>query len=376
MEPDSWSVHRQRGRKGWYLHYRIGGCQKTRKIEDSEEMGKKEARKAARAFFQATPSSPNPQPKKPVNDLYGLLEGYLLMEKGLLAGGTLKFIKFCILRWFQEAGWRDWEDVSPLSVQKGYISVLKALKAGEMQAKYWASVRCYTVDFCEYAVRHGCLQENPVKALPAPKKSLFRKTQVIWSEDEFMAIHSLLEPFLAMQFWLMRYTGMDLADLAGVRRFHLTRDPEGGWVLKKPRKKEERFQDAWILFPLNSFVEDIFLEAYRKTREAEDLLFPGIHLGVDGEHSLLYARVRRRWGRVYPGKRFKNLKALRHTFASWCIQDLGIPLDVVQDWLGHTPGSTVLKERYLHRGSTARFARLLGAIAELSHGSQEQVVAR
>jgi integrase len=191
-------------------------------------MGKKAARKAAMAFFQQTPN-PDPQkPEKPLQTLSTALEEYLIMEKGLLAEGTQKFIRFCVLRWFQEASWGRWEDISPLSVQKGYMAVLKALKAGEMQAKYWASVRCYAVDFCQYAVMVGCLKDNPVKALPAPKKALFRKTQVVWSEDEFRAIHSLLEPFLAMQFWLMRYTGMDLADLAGVRRFHLTRDPGMG----------------------------------------------------------------------------------------------------------------------------------------------------
>jgi integrase len=322
-------------------------------------MGKKEARKAARALLASTPYEDAPKPKVAAKPLLEALEEFLLMRKGMLAEGTQRFIRFCVLRWLHGAHWERWGDISPESTQRGFIAVLKAIKAGDLEPKYWSSVRCYAIEFFGYAVEVGYLSGNPVKGLPAPRKSSFRKDPVTWSQDEFEAIHGSLEPFLAMQLWLMRYTGMDLADLAVLSRQHIIRDSEGEWMIRKPRKKEERFEEAVILLPLNDYVEDIVLEAYRKTREADELLFPGIHLGVDGGHSLLYARARRRWYRLYPGKKFKCPKKLRHTFSSWAINELRIPLNVVQDWLGHSPRSTVLRERYLDRGSTARFARML-----------------
>lgn len=353
--------------------------QKTRKIPDSEDMGKKEARKAARALLEVTPIQTTPQPEKAVIGLYALLEEYILIQKGLTAEGTQKSIKGCVLRWFQAAGWTHWGDVTPESVSRGYASILKAIKEGEMEFKYWALVRCYALDYCRYAQKAKLLAENPLEVLPAPKKTLFKKNPVTWTQEEFEAVHGLLEPFLAKQFWLMRYTGMDLADIADLRRFHVVRDNEGEWMIRKPRKKEERFPDAWILFPLNDFVRDIFLEARERTQEAEDLLFPGIELGRDGQHSKLYARARYRWRLLYGNRRFKNVKTLRHTFASWAINELKIPLHVVQDWVGHTPGSTVLRERYLERGSTAGYARMLGSgipalRIESKHGGLEQGV--
>ncbi len=287
------------------------------------------------------------------------IEDWLGLDKGLCQPGTLRSIRFNLKRFFKPVDIQYVHEISQEISDSCVTAFLKAVREKETAAHYWGTVRSYTKDYFGYLLRKKLIPVNFLADVEAPAKDTFKVMDVMWTREEFEAIAAELDQPWKMEFTLQRFTGMDQADLATLKKSHIKQDETGKWCITKPRQKELRFKAAQILLPLFGDAEKIIMKKFHEIEDDDGLIFPHIPALIEGGHSVLYNRVRRRWGRLFPKKPCKNLKALRHTFTTWAIEDLGIPLDVVQDWLGHSPKSVVLRDKYLHRRSTAKYGKLV-----------------
>lgn len=373
MQLPNYSVRRRKDRNNlWYAYFRVPNpdpnlppIQKQIVIPESDGYSKSKAyaegETAIKDFLGLNKIQIAPVKASNKTPWAAAVEAWLSLEKGLLKEGTLRDARYGVLFYSSRTGVEYVEDMTQDKSDDAVREIQRLVRTGERQAHYWANARSRAKEFLDYARRKGMIAANYLQDTEAPKKGTFRKVAQLWTDEEFEATRNALRlPIYGKIMFLMRYTGMDLSDLATITSEHITKDAKEGWKLTKPRKKEERFSDAVIQLPINPVVEPMFLEAKERAADPTAPIFPELAaIAAKRNNNNLYHRIEVAWKRVYPGKRMKRPKDLRHTFATWCIVELKIPIDVVQEWLGHTPTSTVLKERYLHRSSTSEYAKRL-----------------
>ena len=238
------------------------------------------------------------------------------------------------------------QDVTPEVFKRG-AGKLK----GKAAAKYWANILSTVRRFSRSLVEAGKLAQDFTAGIPMPPKGSFKIREETWTDAELDAALAALVPFDAEVLMVMRWTGMDTADLWAFQRKHMVKDETGAWMIRKRREKGKSDAET-ILQPIGSKALPILKARYDSTRHPEDRLFGNAFASIRSFNTSLMGRIRRATAPL--GLPLKNLKALRHTFATYHAER-GVPLDVLRKWMGHAKDSRTLDRVYVHRASTARF---------------------
>jgi len=274
---------------------------------------------AARAFLEAKYMSRKPATGKEAEVILRRLAGLLPAEWGALTRQTVK----------------------PL---------LPALK-GKASAKYWKNILVTTRKFWRWAVEEGLATEDVTEGLEGPRSIDFRIRTDIWSDEELEAVIQVLPAREAQAVQIIRWTGIDPADLWNLRKKHFVKDRGGVWKLVKVREKAKSEKEI-IDQPISSKVRDLMLGFHAKAKGAESPVFPNPYRSAQVFTVLLRRHVLRAQATL--GLRSLHVKSLRHTFATFHAER-DVPIDVLRAWMGHAPDSRVLDRVYLHRGSTSRY---------------------
>lgn len=177
-----------------------------------------------------------------------------------------------------------------------------------------------------------------------------------WADDEFKATIKKVECVDTRDTLLtLRFCGgLDVADTMQLQAMHFKRTPKGVLFIEKLRAKSKRSsRNEWIKIPVADKILPMIEARLAKCKAPEDFIFPWSerHSSVDGFQSGLYKRTKT--ARKRAGFPMKELKALRHTFATAQVRK-GIPIHQVGAWLGHVKGSPITAAVYnLDEGEAA-----------------------
>lgn len=225
---------------------------------------------------------------------------------------------------------------------------------GNSKPKTWANMLTNCRKFFRWLIEEDVLGVDPSTCVQLPPRSSWgRKTEKhIWSDSCFDAlIKSIKDPEDVQILTVLRYTGIDLADLYELRARHIRKDLDGRLMIIKKREKAKSDLET-IKLPLGAMVLDLI--KCRITEDKNKQLFQGCtrYSSSASFGSCLYKRVHGAFERI--NRPMRDLKSLRHTFAT-SHAERGVPMDVLRDWMGHAPSSRILEDLYVHRTSTASF---------------------
>jgi integrase len=222
---------------------------------------------------------------------------------------------------------------------------------GAASPKYWKNILTITRKFWRWAVEEGLATEDATEGLEGPRSMDFGIRKDIWTEEEVEAVVGALEAREAKAVMILRWTGLDPADLWNLRKRHFVKDKSGAWKIVKVREKAKSEKEI-IDQPVSSKVRDLLMGLHAKAKGADTQVFPTPYRSAQVFTVLLRRHVLRAQAAL--GLRPLAVKSLRHTFATFHAER-DVPIDVLRGWMGHTADSRVLDRVYLHRGSTARY---------------------
>lgn len=224
------------------------------------------------------------------------------------------------------------------------------------------------------AVLDGKIAASPCVGITIPTAAPGHERYLTRAEFDLIA-YRLREPWRSMALVLVG-TGMRFGEAAGLhwQRVDLaaglidiveTWDPASGTVKGYPKGKSRRSVPipGWLRETLEALIDrqgepghSCGLRHSSSVRCRSGLVIPAPEGGAMDGHNF----GRRDWADavVLAGVGHVRLHDLRHTYASWLVQD-GISLQEVQRLLGHA--SIVTTQRYAHLG-TSQHARTLAAL--------------
>ena len=198
------------------------------------------------------------------------------------------------------------------------------------------------------------LEKDPTLNAKMPTKGeCAAPVKVKWEEDEFKATLKKVTCVDTRDTLLMlRYCGgLDVADTMQLQALHFERTPNGVLFIRKIRAKSKRTsRTEWIKIPVADIILPMVEKRLAVCTKTEDFIFPwnSIHSTFGGFAAGLYKRTKK--ARALAGLPMKELKALRHTFATEQIAK-GVSIPQVGAWLGHVKGSPMTAAIYnLHEG--------------------------
>jgi integrase len=230
---------------------------------------------------------------------------------------------------------------------KPYWAKLK----GDASPKYWKNILTLTRKFWRWAVEEGIAEEDATEGLEGPRSLDFGIRRDVWTEEEVEAVVGFLEPWAAQAVQVIRWTGLDPADLWNLRKRHFIKDKSGAWKIVKVREKAKSEKEI-IDQPISSKVRPLLVGLHAKAKSPDSQVFPTPYKTAQVFTVLLRRHVLRAQAAL--GLRPLAVKSLRHTFATFHAER-DVPIDVLRAWMGHTSDSRVLDRVYLHRGSTSRY---------------------
>lgn len=232
------------------------------------------------------------------------------------------------------------ESISPTAVQ-GWV---RQLVQGGLSPATARSCHQLLASVLESARRDGLVPDNPARGVRLPTVPPGR--EVYLTREQVEAVTARMDPDHAAVVLTLVWTGMRWGEVAGlhVTRVDLLRrridvvetlTEVGGTRAVKPYPKGKRRRTV----PVPHVLVDV-LAAYlaRNPRARTDLLFAGL-----SRHT--WARAHLRPAMVEAGVPLVRVHDLRHTYASWLVQD-GVSLVEVARLLGHQSVNTTA--RYSH----------------------------
>lgn len=209
--------------------------------------------------------------------------------------------------------------------------------------------------FFRYLVKHKVMAENIADQYPLPSTAAFYTNEVIWEKEEFTTFYKACTRADQAYLFVIYHTGMDLCDWYGLRRKHIV-ETNSQFVIVKQRKKATS-PNQIIKFPLaHCPAKDVIMDAYILTKEPDDRLFALDYEDTEAAYDQYQWTTRTRrnrvWMKTFPGRPFKTIKQLRHTFVTECVSGKRfgkpIPQHALEKWMGWTPGSKVGAKVYTH----------------------------
>lgn len=276
-----------------------------------------------------------------------IVPNYLDTTKRLLRPSTAQ-IRGRFFGWFLAAYPTLKIDEISIPLFHGYLNDLHSrLKPS---ASYWRDILSRYHQFFGWCIETGKLTFNPMQGYPRPKAKDFQVDDETWEQWEFDKIHKALEGTPeAFMLKVLRYTGIYPMDYAFLEKGHFVILDGVLHLIKQRAKNIETYRQ-----PLDGRIEPDLLTRWNKFSLPTDRLTTN---RTDEDYKVWYNEIQRRvigtW-RKHIRSSPKMLKSLRHTWLTEQIER-GVPEDVLLQWAGHSPGSTILRRHYLHRKSTARY---------------------
>jgi integrase len=257
-----------------------------------------------------------------------------------------------------------WEDLDlPKALTEDrFDAIMRGYKAENKAPRYRNTILIDLTSFFDFAIAQGCQVENWAAKTTRPKLEEFTNHGVCWTDKEFNTYYGAALPDERIKLTVMRYSGMDPADYFFMRRKHIV-PGQGDYVVDKVREKATTPR-ARILLPLKyNPAREVIMKAWDATKNPEDRLFDTDY-GDKSKRAWDYYWHNRRtrlWMKLFPGIDLKTYKDLRHTFVTKCVDgslfNREIPEDTLERWVGHVPGSRMLRMYYIHRAETASLMR-------------------
>lgn len=207
--------------------------------------------------------------------------------------------------------------------------------------------------FCNWEVAEGNMPAFPLVNFKNPSRMEFPVRDVIWTDDRFEATLPHLRPDDQEILLVIRWSGLDPADIWGLTPKHFMLEP----FLKfhKVRAKAKSTVET-IDQPVSSRIRAIITR--RLERPIDGRLWKTAARSETFATNLL--------DRVKTAQRaagytdMLDIKSLRHTFATYHAGryirgEGGPPMEELRRWLGHAPDSRVLERVYVHATSSDRF---------------------
>lgn len=338
----SWSVQPREGR-AWVAMFRWRGKQVAVSTGEATEAKAKEA--ASKVIFRWFEKQGEKAPVTVSAAFPDAVRGFLEAKYMSRKPATAKEAEI-ILRRLSGLLNEDWGKLT----RQTFKPVIPKLK-GDASPKYWKNILVTTRKFWRWAVEEKLAVEDVTLGLDGPRSIDFKIRQDIWEDHELESVVKELPEREARAVQIIRWTGLDPADLWNLKKRHFVKDKGGVWKIVKLREKAKSEKEI-IDQPLSSKARDLLMGLHAKAKGPDTPIFPTSYRSAQVFTVLLWRKVSRVQGQL--GLRTLHVKALRHTFATYHAER-DVPIDVLRKWMGHAPDSRVLDRVYLHRGSTSRY---------------------
>jgi integrase len=239
------------------------------------------------------------------------------------------------------AGWRRWRlrDIDRLAIQQWIAEKFRRGNGWQVVRNAWVLLS----SILETAVEYGYLQANPARGVKFPQKTLTQKPAIIAGADFARLLAQLGEPHRTMVS-LIAMTGLRIGELLAVRWSAV--DVEAGTLAVRESLYEGKFglpktQRAMRTIPLGPRATKELTDHRARSllTEPSDLVF-GNRTGGPLRESKLLQKV------LQPAAQAAGLGRVtwhqfRHIHSS-LLNDLGVPVKIAQEQLGHASVTTTL----------------------------------
>lgn len=167
-----------------------------------------------------------------------------------------------------------------------------------------------------------------------------------WSPAEIAMIMEHADPEMRRMIILGVHTGLRLSAMLGLRWEHVQVDDQGHGRIIVPAELSKSGRSYVV--PLAAAAAATLADLAGGPVPPAGLVFPGRRPGKPLAKSTVYYRLQRAVTKagLGPTRGQRLVHKLRHTFATWAANTPGIPLPVVQRWLGHS--TITMTARYVH----------------------------
>lgn len=232
----------------------------------------------------------------------------------------------------------------------GFHTLLNRLRDQlEPSASYWSNILVAQRQFFKWCIITGRMTFDPTLGYERPKKAEFGLyTDIVTdAELETLCAHLTHADELAIRWF--RWTGTYPADFAFAEKqdFYL----KDGILHLRMERAKNRFKYHQ---PLDGRIEPYVKSIWLRKSKPKERMFLDVQAGQPYVtwYYCLQKRLYKIW--LFQFGKHKKIGAFRHTWITDCIER-GVPEDVLLQWAGHSPRSTIYRERYLHRKSTTRY---------------------
>lgn len=193
----------------------------------------------------------------------------------------------------------------------------------------------------EKAYQNEIITRNPIKIIDKPKHKKINGL-AFSNEDE-----SILEQYLLENnrfiFLICLYQGLRRGEVLGLTGDNIDFE-KGTLTINKAYSTSDEFTTTKNEFsartmPIFEKTKPILKQVYKTGR-----LFP-ITYSYCGK---AFDRIKEK---LFPDKRY-SIHSFRHTFVTRC-QEAGVPLHIIQKWVGHNEGSSITNRVYTHTREVA-----------------------
>jgi integrase len=237
--------------------------------------------------------------------------------------------------------WQGWRlrDIERLAIQKRVADKFRHGTGWQTVRNAWVLLS----SILETAVEYGYLTTNPARGVKFPQKGLKEKPTIIAGDSLSRLLRAVDEPYRTMV-QLIAATGLRIGELLALRWLAL--DLEGGTLAVRESVFEGKFQApktqrASRTIPLGRHAIRALAahEARATRRDPHDLVFSNRSGGPLRESKVLRNVLQPAAEAAGLGK--VTWHQFRHIHSS-LLNDLGVPVKIAQEQLGHASVSTTL----------------------------------
>jgi integrase len=273
-----------------------------------------------------------------------------------LEGIKAKLDKF--VNWLPEGATMDRLTKSMLVAYKEDLMTLTGMKPVTLN-KHLSALSA----FCNWAVSHDLLEDNPIQGLKLKSSTDQRGERQALTEDQVNLVlkDSLAGTVKCSNAWIsfiIAFSGMRSSEVAGLKVGDLQMI-DGYWTFNLTRETRKTAASSRII-PVHSKLLEKGLLQLRGDAEEDDYLFRDISVGVNGRRASASGRHFTRTLMPHKGLTGVSQYGLRHSFITALLQN-EVPEGIVSTLAGHTDGN-ITTGRYC---SGYKMAQLVEAIEKL-----------